>query len=286
MPDTLTGKVALVTGANTGLGLETARGLLAQGATVVLACRDLVKGEAARAALVQGTGNPAAALLPLDLANVARIRKFAAAFEAKYPRLDVLVDNAGVWPRTRRKTVDGFELTFGVNHLGTFLLTTLLLPLLQRSAPSRVVVLSSSLHAKAQVDFEDLQFKVRKHQGTVAYGQSKLCNLLFTFALARRLQGRGVTVNAVHPGVVATELTREAPQAVAQASGRLTPAQGAVGPLFLATAPQLGDVSGAYFEGTERKAPAPQSLDLAAQERLWALSLALLKLPPEPAAQG
>jgi NAD(P)-dependent dehydrogenase (short-subunit alcohol dehydrogenase family) len=283
MAQPLTGKVALVTGANTGLGLETARGLLAQGATVVLACRDLVKGETARAALVASTGSPNAVLLALDLANVARIRKFVAAFEAKFQRLDVLVDNAGVWPRTRRKTVDGFELTFGVNHLGTFLLTTLLLPVLERSAPSRVVVLSSSLHAKAQVDFEDLQFKVRKHQGTIAYGQSKLCNLLFTFALARRLQGRGVTVNAVHPGVVATELSREAPQVAQQAAGRLTPAQGAVGPLHLATSPALEAVSGAYFEGTEKKTPAPQSLDSAAQEMLWAVSLALLKLPPEPA---
>jgi NAD(P)-dependent dehydrogenase (short-subunit alcohol dehydrogenase family) len=284
MPQPLTGKVALVTGANTGLGLETARGLLAQGATVVLACRDLVKGETARAELVASTGNPNAVLLALDLANVARIRKFVAAFEAKFQRLDVLVDNAGVWPRTRRKTVDGFELTFGVNHLGTFLLTTLLLPVLERSAPSRVVVLSSSLHAKAQVDFDDLQFKVRKHQGAIAYGQSKLCNLLFTFALARRLQGRGVTVNAVHPGVVATELSREAPQAAQQAAGKLTPAQGAVGPVHLATSAELEGVSGAYFEGTARKTPAPQSLDAAAQETLWAVSLALLKLPPEPKA--
>ena len=203
------GKVAIVTGANTGIGLETARGLLAKGATVVLACRDLAKGEKARAELVADTGNQAATVMRLDLANVPRMRNFVTAFEAKFPRLDVLIHNAGVWPRTRRKSEDGFELTFGVNHLGLFFLTHALRPLLERSAPARVVVLTSSLHFEAELDFEDPQFKVRKHRGSLAYGQSKLANVMFTLALARRLSG--VTVNAVHPGVVATELNREAP---------------------------------------------------------------------------
>lgn len=275
------GKVCIVTGANTGIGLETARGLLERGATVVLACRDLAKGEQARVELVAATGNVNASVMMLDLANVARTRNFVTRFEAQFPRLDLLVHNAGVWPRTRRKTVDGFELTFGVNHLGTFFLTHLLRPMLERSAPSRVVVLTSSLHFSASMDFDDPQFKVRKHQGGIAYGQSKLCNLLFTLALARRLEGKGVTANAVHPGVVATELSREAPARASPARGLLTPKEGAVGSLHLATSPELEGVSGKYFEGAVQKTPSPLSLDVAAQERLWAMSLALLKLPAD-----
>lgn len=284
--------VCLVTGANTGLGFETARGLLAEGRTVVLGCRDLKKGEAARATLVAETGNPNAVLMQVDLANLARLRNFVTKFEAKFQRLDVLVHNAGLWPRTRRRTEDGFELTFGVNHLGPFFLTHALRPLLEKSAPARVVVLTSSLHFDATLDFEDPMFKVRKHHGGTAYGQSKLANVLFTLGLARRLAGTRVTANAVHPGVVATELTREASDQspwgrrgegnpVRAQKGKLTPKQGAVGPLHLASSPALADVTGAYFEGTEKKSPSRTALDVATQDRLWAMSLALLKLPAE-----
>ncbi|MDP1826058.1 MAG: SDR family oxidoreductase [Archangium sp.] len=272
-------KVAIVTGANTGIGFELARGLLERGATVVLGCRDLKKGEAARAQLVLETGNENAVLMQVDLANLARLRNFVTKFEARFSRLDLLVHNAGVWPRTRRKTEDGFELTFGVNHLGPFFLTHALRPLLELSAPSRVVVLTSSMHFEAGVDFDDLQFKVRRFHGGTAYGQSKLCNVLFTLGLARRLEGRGVTVNAVHPGVVATELSREAPENARNPRGKLTPKEGAEGPLHLATSPDLA--SGQYFEGTRQKSPSPGGLDVATQDRLWATSLALLKLPPE-----
>ena len=277
----MNGKVAIVTGANTGIGLETARGLLAQGATVVLACRDQAKGEKARDELIASTGNSKAVVIRLDLANLPRIRNFVTKFEAQFPRLDLLVNNAGLWPRTRRKTEDGFEMSFGVNHLGTFFLTHLLRPVLERSAPSRIVVLTSSLHFDAELDFEDPMFKVRKHRGSIAYGQSKLANVLFTHALARRLEGRGVTVNAVHPGVVMTELNREAPPHVSPPRGQLTAPEGALGPLHLATSPTLEGVSGRYFEGVEEKDSSPFSRDVAAQDRLWALSLSLLKLPPE-----
>lgn len=274
-------KVAIVTGANTGLGFETARGLLEQGATVVLGCRDLKKGEAARAQLVASTGNENAVVMQVDLANLSRLRNFVTKFEARFSRLDLLVNNAGLWPRTRRKTEDGFELTFGVNHLGPFFLTHALLPLLERSAPARVVVLTSSLHFGAEMDWEDPQFKVRQHHGGTAYGQSKLCNVLFTLGLARRLEGKGVSVNAVHPGVVATELSREAPENARSTKGKLTAKEGAVGPLQLATSPELASVSGKYFEGTEMKNPSPASMDVASQDRLWAMSLQLLKLPAE-----
>ncbi|MBL8938976.1 MAG: SDR family oxidoreductase, partial [Archangium sp.] len=224
-------KVAIVTGANSGIGFEIARGLLAKGATVVLGCRDLKKGHAAREQLVSLTGNDTAEVMQVDLANLARLRNFVPKFLARFERLDWLVHNAGVWPRTRRKTEDGFELTLGVNHLGPFFLTDALLPLLVRSAPARVVVLTSSMHREGTFDFEDPQFKVRQHHGGTAYAQSKLANVLFTFALARRLEGQGVTANAVHPGVVATGLRREAPPNAREPKNPLTPQAGAVGPL-------------------------------------------------------
>jgi NAD(P)-dependent dehydrogenase (short-subunit alcohol dehydrogenase family) len=274
-------KVAIVTGANTGIGFEIARGLLQQGGTVVLGCRDLKKGEVARAQLVADTGNQNAELMQVDLANLSRLRNFVTKFEAKFQRLDLLVHNAGLWPRTRRKTEDGFEMTLGVNHLGPFFLTQALRPLLEKSSPARVVVLTSSMHFDAAMDFEDLQFKVRRFHGGTAYGQSKLANVLFTLGLARRLEGKGVTVNAVHPGVVATELSREAPENARGTKGKLTAKEGALGPLHLAISPDLAGVSGKYFEGTQMKSPSPTSLDVAAQDRLWAMSLSLLKLPAE-----
>lgn len=270
-------KVAIVTGANTGIGYEIARGLLEKGATVVMACRDRAKAETARAQLVSQTGSDKAVVMLLDLANLARTRNFVTKFEKDFQRLDILVHNAGVWPRTRRKTEDGFELAIGVNHLGPFLLTHLLRPLLEKSAPSRIVVLTSSLHADAEIDFEDLHFKVRKHKGAVGYGQSKLANVLYTHALARRLEGTGVTVNCVHPGIVATELAREAPQGGKNTRG-ITPKEGAQGPLHLALSPALEGVSGKYFEKTEKKQPSALSLDVTVQDKLWATSMAMLKL--------
>ncbi len=274
-------KVALVTGANTGIGFEIARGLLAKGATVVLGCRDLKKGHTARDQLSALTGNDAAVVMQVDLANLSRLRNFIPKFLARFDRLDWLVHNAGVWPRTRRKTEDGFELTLGVNHLGPFFLTDALLPLLVRSAPARVVVLTSSMHREGAFDFEDPQFKVRQHHGGTAYSQSKLANVLFTFAIARRLAGQGVTVNAVHPGVVDTGLRREAPPTAREPKNPLTPEAGAVGPLHLALSPTLANVTGRYFEGTEQQPASGAANDVKTQDRLWALSRQLLKLPPE-----
>lgn len=268
-------RIALVTGANTGLGLETARGLLASGFTVILGCRDLKKGAAA----LESLGSPPnAVLMQVDLANLARLRNFLTRFKAQYQRLDLLVLNAGVWPRTRRRTEDGFELTFGVNHLGHFFLAHELLPLLEAGAPSRVVVLTSSLHFKGELDFDDPMFKVRKHHGPTAYAQSKLANVLFTLAAARKWAGKGVTFNCVHPGVVATELNREAPESARSPRGKLTAAEGAASPLWLCTAPELADVTGAYFDQRARQAPSALAQDAAVQDRLWTLSRTLLKL--------
>jgi NAD(P)-dependent dehydrogenase (short-subunit alcohol dehydrogenase family) len=274
----MSGKIAIVTGSNTGIGKETARGLAAGGATVVLACRDAQKAEAARADIVATTGNEDVSVLALDLGSKASIRAFAAAFRAKFDRLDVLVNNAGLWPTTRGTTADGLETTFGVNHVGTFLLTRELLPLLEKSAPSRVVVLSSALHYRGKMVWDDLQFEKRKYDGTTAYNQSKLANVLFTKALARRLAGTKVTVNAVHPGVVATELARDYPKFLVKLFHLflITPEKGAACSLHVATAPELAGVSGEYFEKSRIKMAAKAALDEEAQERLWKLTEALV----------
>jgi NAD(P)-dependent dehydrogenase (short-subunit alcohol dehydrogenase family) len=276
----LAGKVTIVTGANTGIGKETARGLAERGATVVLAVRDVAKGEAARADILDSTGSADLVVMPLDLASRRSIEAFAAAFARKFDRLDVLVNNAGVWTRTRQTTEDGFETTFGVNHLGTFLLTRELLPILERSAPSRVVVVSSGLHYRGKIDWDDPMFERRAYGGVKAYNQSKLANVLFAKALARRVERKGVTVNALHPGVVATELTRELPSFMRKLAGLflMTPEEGAATSLHVATSPATRATTGAYFEKSRVKEASKDALDVEAQERLWELSERLLGL--------
>lgn len=273
----MNGKVCIVTGGNTGIGKETARGLAQRGAKVVLACRDTARGEAARDDIARSTGRKDVEVIALDLGSKASIRAFGERFRATHERLDVLVNNAGVWRSSRGTTEEGLEATFGVNHVGTWLLTQDLLPLLKKSAPSRVVVLSSKLHYRGRMDWEDLQFERRKYGTTAAYAQSKLANVLFTKALARRLEGTGVTVNAVHPGVVRTELMRDYPKLLVKIFTLflLTPEQGAECSLHVATAPELAGVTGEYFEKSRIKPAAAEALDEAAQERLWALTEAL-----------
>jgi len=273
-------KVCVVTGSNTGIGKETARGLAQRGFSVVLACRDVAKAEAARDDIVRSTGQREVDVMGLDLANTDSIRAFAQRFAHKYGRLDVLLNNAGLWPTTRSTTDEGYETTFGVNHLGTFLLTHELTPLLCRSAPSRVVILASSLHYRGRMDWDDLMFERRKYDGPKAYSQSKLANVLFMRALSRRLDGLGVAVNAVHPGVVATELARGYPKALVKLFHLflLSPAEGAACSLHVATAPELEDTTGLYFEKSKPRSPSPRALDMGAQERLWTLSEHLLGL--------
>ncbi|WP_437739821.1 SDR family oxidoreductase [Sorangium sp. So ce1504] len=273
----MNGKVCVVTGGNTGIGKETARGFAQRGAKVVLACRDTGRGEAARDDIARSTGRKDVEVIALDLGSKASIRAFGERFRAAHERLDVLVNNAGVWRSSRGTTEDGLEATFGVNHVGTWLLTQDLLPLLKKSAPSRVVVLSSKLHYRGRMDWEDLQFERRKYGTTAAYAQSKLANVLFTKALARRLEGTGVTVNAVHPGVVRTDLMRDYPKLLMKLFNLflLTPEQGAECSLHVATAPELAGVTGEYFEKSRIKPAAEAALDEAAQERLWKLTEAL-----------
>lgn len=272
------GKVCIVTGSNTGIGKETARGLAQQGATVVMAVRDLTKGEAARAEIAASTGRSDVAVMKLDLGDLASVRAFAREFQEKYPRLDILVNNAGVWTTARATTKDGFETTFGTNHLGTFLLTNELLPVLKKSAPARVVVLSSALHYQGKMLWDDLQHERVSFSGPTAYNQSKLANVLFANALARRVEKDGITVNSVHPGVVATELARAYPKFLVKIFHLflLSPTQGAQCSLHVATSEECGKVTGKYFEKSRQKTAAKSALDESAQERLWKVSEELI----------
>lgn len=274
----MTGKVVLVTGANSGIGKETARELARRGARVVMTARDPVRGEAALEEVRATTGGEADLLL-LDFASLASVRDAAAEYRARYGRLDVLVNNAGLVLGERRVTADGYEMTFQVNHLGPFLLTNLLLDLLRASAPARVVNVTSAAHRSVRgLDFDDLM-ATRRYRAMEAYARSKLANILFTVELARRLDGTGVTANAVHPGSVATGFGRDGDTSGLLAFGlRLaapfmkSPGRGARGPVWLASAPELEGVSGQYFAGTRRRTPSRAARDPAAAARLWEVS--------------
>jgi retinol dehydrogenase 12 len=274
MPDMaeLTGQTFLVTGGNTGIGLATARALAARGGRVHIACRSPEKGRTAVAAIAAATGSDQVSFLALDLADLGSVRESAQAFLALGEPLHVLINNAGVAGR-RGLTVDGFELIFGVNHLGHFAFTAALLDCLI-SSQSRIVNVASDAHFQATgVDFDRLRRPARTIAATREYAVSKLCNVLFTQELARRLAGTGVTAYALHPGVVASDIWRRVPWPVRPLITRrmLTIDQGAETSLYCATAPELAQVSGRYYEKCAEREPSPVATpELAA--RLWQTS--------------
>jgi NAD(P)-dependent dehydrogenase (short-subunit alcohol dehydrogenase family) len=273
-------KVYMVTGATSGLGLATARQLAALGATVIVVGRDAAKCAAVSASISSGSAAGAVDWLVADFADQDAVRRLAVEANERYPRLDVLVNNAGATYAKRRMTPEGAELTLAVNHLAPFLLTTLLLDRLRESAPARIVNVSSVAHESARFDFDDPAME-RGYRPFAAYGRSKLANLWFTHELARRIEGSGVTVNAVHPGLVRTALgdhsgpLRRAGWRLLHVAYRhlsLSPEEGAVAITHLATAPELEDVTGRYFVGRRPAESSPPSRDPAAAARLWALS--------------
>ncbi len=274
------GKVCVVTGANSGIGKETALALARMGATVVLVCRSEARGTAAQEDIRAQTGNNAVSLVVADFSSQQQVREAAAAILERYDRLDVLVNNAGVTPWERRVTADnGLELIFAVNHLAPFLLTNLLLDRLKASAPARIVTVSSGAHRRVALNFDDLQNEDRYVPFDV-YSQSKLANVYFTYELARRLEGTGVTANCLHPGVVSTALFRHLPPFLGFAVKLarpllLTPAQGADTVIYLAAAPEVAETSGRYFERREAVESSPVSQDVGAARRLWEASEAL-----------
>lgn len=256
----LAGQTFLVTGGNTGIGRATAAGLASRGGRVHLACRSEAKGRAAAARITSETGNDAVGFLRLDLADLASVRSCAEAFLALGQPLHVLVNNAGVGGR-RGLTRDGFELAFGVNHLGHFALTAALLERLAASAPARVVTVASDAHYQAtRVDFEALRRPTRSLTGLREYAVSKLCNVLFTQELARRLdRDSGVTAAALHPGVVASDIWRRVPwpARVLMTRRMITPEQGAGTSLYCATAPEVAGTTGRYYDDCRERPPSP-----------------------------
>ena len=285
LPD-LTGRVALVTGANSGVGKETARGLGRRGAHVVMGCRSLERGGAAKADLTKDGTIPAGRLevMRLDVASLADVRRFARDFRSRHGRLHVLVNNAGIHTAHRETTHEGFERTFVTNHLGHFLLAHELLPLLKAAAPARVVNVASEAHRLGRMHWDDLQF-ARRWNGVSAYCQSKLANILFTFELARRLEGTGVTANAVHPGSVRTNWARGPESGVLKTVVGLatpfliSPAKGAENSLMAATSPTLEGVTGRYFVRKKESRPKREARDPDAQRRLWEESEKMTGIP-------
>ena len=278
----MNGKVCVITGANSGLGKITALELARLGARVVMVCRDRARGEAALAEIKKATGNDAIELMICDLSSQADVRRMASEFKATHERLDVLVNNAGVYLRKRATTVDGLEATFATNHLGYFLLTSLLLDLLKQSAPSRVVNVSSGAHASGHINFDDLQGE-RAYSGVRAYCHSKLANILFTRELARRPAGTGVTANCLHPGAVATGIFRALPKPLEALIKLLTmsPEKGAQTSIYLASSPAVESVTGKYFVRCAEVRPSAEAQDDEAARRLWAESARLTGLQAE-----
>ncbi|XP_036062070.1 retinol dehydrogenase 12 [Onychomys torridus] len=273
------GKVVVVTGANTGIGKETARELARRGARVYIACRDVLKGESAASEIRADTKNSQVLVRKLDLSDTKSIRAFAEGFLAEEKKLHILINNAGVMLYPYSKTADGFETHLGVNHLGHFLLTYLLLGRLKESAPSRVVNLSSVAHLGGKIRFHDLHGEKRYCSG-FAYCHSKLANVLFTRELAKRLQGTGVTTYVVHPGIVMSEIVRHS-YLICLLWRLFSPffkstRQGAQTSLHCALAEGLEPLSGKYFSDCKRTWVSPRARDKKTAERLWNVSCELL----------
>jgi NAD(P)-dependent dehydrogenase (short-subunit alcohol dehydrogenase family) len=277
-------KTVLVTGATAGIGRETARGLARLGATVIVGGRDEAKARAVVKSIRNSTGNRKVDYVLGDLSSIEQTLELAEQVKRRYDRLDVLVNNVGAVFLSREETVDGLEQTFALNYLvGHYLLTLKLLDLLQASAPARIINVSSSAHLMGRLRLDDLQSR-RFYTGWGAYGQAKLADVMFTYALARRLEGTGVTVNVLHPGVVSTNflltnnrnswLTRLMRQATDLFS--INEVEGAETTVYLASSPDVEGVSGRYFKDSRAVRSSPASYDQAAQERLWALSEELL----------
>lgn len=266
------GTCCLVTGANAGIGRETVAGLAALGARVLMVCRDENRGAAAMDEIRQRLPGAGLELLIADLSCLTEVRALVADVVRRTDRLDVLVSNAGVFSSRRRVTEDGFELTFGVNHLASFVLVRGLTELLRRSAPARVVIVASAAHRRGTIDFDDLQAE-RRYGGWRAYSQSKLANVLFARELADRLPAREVTVNSLHPGVVATKLLLRGivPRWLARPF-TVTPAEGAKTSIHVASAPELEGVTGRYFDACRPREPSKEAQSKEVAERLWSVS--------------
>ncbi len=276
------GKQVVVTGATSGIGRVTAKALARKGAALAIVCRDAAKGHALAAEIRSGSAEPRVDVFLADLSKQADVRRVAVELLERCPRIDVLVNNAGIVNVRRELTDDGLEATFATNHLAYYLLTRLLLERLVASAPARIVNVASDAHRFGTLDPDDLQ-NAKRYRSMSVYGQSKLCNLLFSYELARRLEGTGVTVNALHPGTVRTGLGRNNGGLLGLLPAILglffrTPEKGAQTSIWLASSPDVKDVSGKYFYDLREHRSNDASRDRELSRRLWDESARLVGL--------
>ena len=288
------GKICIITGSNSGIGKETATNLVKMGATIVMVVRDQERGEKARTEIVKQTGNNSVDLMICDLSSMDSIRRFVKEFKRKYDRLDVLVNNAGAMFNKREVTSEGFEKTVAVNYLGPFLLTRKLLDLLKSSAPSRIINVSSGLAKNGKVDLDDLQSE-KNYKGSKAYSKvrapvyanTKLMLMMFTYELARRLKGSGVTANVLMPGFVATNLGKNSGSLSSSIMFKMVrPMQvsakkGAETSIYLASSEDVKDVTGKCFIKKKEAMTCPASYNEELQKRLWNKTESMLSLAPE-----
>ena len=274
------GKICLVTGANSGIGKATAKGLAKMDATVVMLCRNKDRGEDAQKEIIKLTENTSVDLMICDLASQKDIRRFVSEFKSKYQNLHILINNAGIMTAKRNVCVDGHEMNFAVNHLGPFLLTNLLLDFLKKSAPSRIINVGSAAHRFAKIDFDDLQCENKKPRFMKLYGNSKLALTLVSYELSRRLEGSNVTVNVVHPGLINTNLGRDQSSFSVKFSNLFfkSPEVGAETSLYLASSPEVEGITGKYFAKKREKRSSKESYNKEYAKRIWEISEELTDL--------
>jgi NAD(P)-dependent dehydrogenase (short-subunit alcohol dehydrogenase family) len=276
--------VCLITGATSGIGKATTMGLANMGACVVMVGRDRDRGEAALAEIKEKSTNASVHLILADLSSQEEIRRLAGGFKEAHPRLDVLINDAGLFRSKRITTADGLEMTFAVNHLAYFLLTKLLLDVLKASSPSRIVNVSSGDHSNGTIDFDDLQGE-KGYKGPKAYSQSKLANVLFTYELARRIEGTGITANCLHPGAGVRTNFGSGVSGIfgfmvrALRPFMISPEKGAETSIYLASSPEVEGLSGRYFVKKGETRSSDMSYDERLARRLWEVSAQLTKLP-------
>ena len=279
----MSGKICLVTGATNGIGKAAAQALARMGATVVIVGRSAPKTAQLVEEIRAACGNQNVDSLLADLSSQQEVRRLADEFKSKYPHLHVLLNNAGGTFTTRQLSVDGIEMTFALNHLAYFLLTNLLLDTIKASTPARIINVSSDVHSSGKIDFDNLQGE-RFYSSFGPYGNSKLANILFTTELARRLEGTGVTGNALHPGFTSTGFGKNNPGFLMKIMGVLvpliarSPEKGAGTSIYLASSPEIQSITGKYFVDCKVTQPAPQATDMAVARKLWDISAEMVHL--------
>ena len=282
LKDNMNGKICLVTGGTNGIGKATAQALAQMGATVVIVGRDVLKTSQVAEEIRAASGSNTVDSLLADLSSPQEVRWLADKFKRKYSHLHVLINNAGGFFMRRQLRGNGIEMTFALNHLASFLLTNLLLDTIKASAPARIINVSSNAHTSGKIEFDNLQGK--REYGPRAYDNSKLANILFTMELARRLEGTGVTVNALHPGFVATGFAKNNGKVIAALVSLITPlvarspAKGAETSIYLASSPSVEGITGKYFYDSHVIPAAPHATDMAVARKLWDVSAEMVHL--------